>query len=117
MLVAGALAGLAGVSQVLGTAGYLTAGVSAGLGFDAITVALLGRGSPVGTVLAGLLFGALRAGGIGMQASTGTSVDLVLILQALIVLFIAAPPLVRSVFRIKAAGPSGMGQLSKGWNG
>jgi len=116
MLVAGALAGLAGVSQVLGTSGYLTAGVSGGIGFDAITVALLGRGSPVGTVLAGLLFGGLRAGGIGMQASTGTSVDLVLILQALIVLFIAAPPLVRAVFRIRTKGNVGVGQVSKGWN-
>ena len=117
MLIAGALAGLAGVSQVLGTEGYLTAGVSAGIGFDAITVALLGRGSPLGTVLAGLLFGGLRAGGIGMQAQTGTPVDLVLILQALIVLFIAAPPLVRAVFRIRTSGATGVGQLSKGWNG
>ena len=117
MLISGALAGLAGVSQVLGTEGYLTAGVSSGLGFDAITVALLGRGSPIGTVLAGLLFGGLRAGGIAMQAQTGTPVDLVLILQALIVLFIAAPPLVRSVFRIRATGTTSVGQLSKGWNG
>jgi simple sugar transport system permease protein len=117
MLVAGALAGLAGVSQVLGTEGYLTAGVSAGIGFDAITVALLGRGSPLGTVLAGLLFGGLRAGGVAMQARTGTPIDLVLILQALIVLFIAAPPLVRAVFRIRTTGASGVGQISKGWNG
>ncbi len=117
MLIAGGLAGLAGVSQVLGTQGYLTGGVSAGLGFDAITVALLGRASPFGTVLAGLLFGALRAGGVAMQARTGTPIDLVLILQALIVLFIAAPPLVRAVFRIRTAGGAGVGQISKGWNG
>ncbi len=117
MLVAGGLAGLAGVSLVLGTEGYLTGGVSAGLGFDAITVALLGRGSPLGTVLAGLLFGGLRAGGVAMQAGTGTPIDLVLVLQALIVLFIAAPPLVRAVFRIRTSGAVGVGQISKGWNG
>ena len=116
MLIAGALAGLAGVSQVLGTERVLTTGVSSGFGFDAITVALLGRNTPLGTVLAGLLFGALRAGGVAMQAETGTPIDIILVLQSLIVLFIAAPPLVRSVFRIKAKAGTSVGQLSKGWN-
>jgi simple sugar transport system permease protein len=118
MLMSGALAGLAGVSQVLGTERYLTAGVSAGFGFDAITVALLGRASPWGTVAAGILFGALRAGGVRMQASTGTPIDIILVVQSLIVLFIAAPPLVRSIFRIKVTGApaSPVSELSKGWN-
>jgi general nucleoside transport system permease protein len=115
MLIAGGLAGLAGVSQVLGSEKTLTTGVSANLGFDAITVALLGRGSPLGTVLAGILFGALRAGGVAMQSRTGTPVDIVLVVQSLIVLFIAAPPLVRAIFRIKAPAAGGVGQLSKGW--
>jgi general nucleoside transport system permease protein len=115
MLVAGGLAGLAGVAQVLGSEKTLTGGVSANLGFDAITVALLGRGSALGTVLAGILFGALRAGGVAMQSRTGTPVDIVLVVQSLIVLFIAAPPLVRAIFRIKAPAAAGMGQLSKGW--
>jgi simple sugar transport system permease protein len=100
MLTAGALAGLAGSAQVLGTERVLTAGVAASYGFDAITVALLGRSKPLGTVLAGILFGALRAGGVVMQARTGTPIDIVLVVQSLIVLFIAAPPLVRSVFRL-----------------
>ncbi|HSK56830.1 MAG TPA: hypothetical protein VK908_16370, partial [Jiangellales bacterium] len=86
-----------------------------GIGFDAITVALLGRGNPVGIVLAGGLFGALRAGGVTMQARTGTPIDIVLVVQSLIVLFIAAPPLVRAIFRVKAAGAGTM-QVSKGWN-
>ena len=90
--------------------------MSSGFGFDAITVALLGRNTPLGTVLAGLLFGALRAGGVAMQAQTGTPIDIVLVLQSLIVLFIAAPPLVRSVFRIKSKAGTSVGQLSKGWN-
>ncbi|KQT02443.1 ABC transporter permease [Cellulomonas sp. Leaf395] len=100
MLTAGAFAGLAGSAQVLGTERVLTAGVAASYGFDAITVALLGRSKPLGTVFAGILFGALRAGGVVMQARTGTPIDIVLVVQSLIVLFIAAPPLVRSVFRL-----------------
>jgi general nucleoside transport system permease protein len=104
MVVAGALAGLGGAAQVLGTEKVLTAGVAASFGFDAITVALLGRSKPLGTVLAGLLFGALRAGGFAMQARTGTPIDIVLVVQSLIVLFIAAPPLVRAVFRLPERG-------------
>ncbi|HEY8721935.1 MAG TPA: ABC transporter permease [Pengzhenrongella sp.] len=104
MVVAGALAGLGGAAQVLGTEKVLTAGVAASFGFDAITVALLGRSKPLGTVLAGLLFGALRAGGFAMQARTGTPIDIVLVVQSLIVLFIAAPPLIRAVFRLPAHG-------------
>jgi simple sugar transport system permease protein len=107
MLVAGALAGLAGSAQVLGTEKVLTAGVAASFGFDAITVALLGRSKPLGTFIAGLLFGALRAGGFAMQSRTGTPIDIVLVVQSLVVLFIAAPPLVRAVFRLPA--PRGRG--------
>ena len=100
MVVAGALAGLAATGQVLGTERSLTAGVAASFGFDAITVALLGRSRPWGTFFAGLLFGALKAGGFLMQSLTSTPIDIVLVVQSLIVLFIAAPPLVRSVFRL-----------------
>ena len=104
MLVAGALAGLAASGQVLGTERALTAGVAATFGFDAITVALLGRSKPWGTFFAGLLFGALKAGGFLMQSQTGTPIDIVLVVQSVIVLLIAAPPLVRSVFRLPAPG-------------
>lgn len=116
MVIAGALAGIAGVSQVLGSERVLTQGVSAGLGFDAITVALLGRANPWGVLGAGILFGALNSGGITMQAQTGTTLDIVTVIQALIVLFIAAPILVRAIFRLRRTG-GGLGQLSKGWNG
>jgi len=117
MLIAGALCGLAGVSQILGTNSQLTGDIDAGIGFDAITVALLGRANPKGIVAAGLLFGALHAGGTQMQSATGTPIDLVQVIQSLIVLFIAAPMLVRVMFRLK--GPSSVvgGQLAKGWNG
>ncbi len=100
MAIAGALAGLAGTVQVSGTEKVLSTGVAATFGFDAITVALLGRSTPWGTFFAALLYGAFRAGGVSMQASTGTPVDLVLVVQAMIVLFIAAPPLVRAMFRL-----------------
>lgn len=98
MALAGALSGLAGIAQVSGTEKYLSGGVAASIGFDAITVALLGRSTPWGTFFAGLLFGAFRAGGVSMQAVTQTPIDIVLVIQSLIVLFIAAPPLVRAIF-------------------
>lgn len=105
MLVAGALVGLAGITQVLGT---VTTGFSydidAGIGFDAITVALLGGSAPFGVLGAAILFGAFKAGGSVMQAAEGVPIEIVLVVQSLIVLFIAAPPLVRAVFRLPQPG-------------
>lgn len=116
MFIAGALAGLGGAVQILGSEPAMTAGVGGSFGFDAITVALLGRATPIGTVFAALLFGALRAGGLTMQASTDTPLDLVLVIQALVVLFIAAPALIKSLFRLKNVD-AGETVASKGWNG
>ena len=101
MLISGALLGLAGANQVLGTttSGF-GAGIDAGIGFDAITVALLGRSRPWGVFAAGVLFGAFKAGSFSMQAAEGVPVDIVVVVQSLIVLFIAAPPLVRAIFRL-----------------
>ncbi|WAA64958.1 ABC transporter permease [Microbacterium oxydans] len=98
MLFAGGLAGLAGMNQIQGavTTG-VTETIDAGIGFDAITVALLGRSRAWGTFAAGILFGALKAGSFSMQAQN-IPVDIVLVVQSLVVLFIAAPPLLRSVF-------------------
>jgi simple sugar transport system permease protein len=118
MLISGALAGLVAASQVLGTRHVVTLDVDAGFGFDAITVALLGRGSPLGTVLAGLLFGAFRAGGLVMGTDTSTPSDVVSVMEPVMVLFIAAPALVREIFRLKGrGGGTQIGQLAKGWNG
>lgn len=106
MLIAGALVGLAGVQQALGNfTGGIAAGLDAGIGFDAITVALLGRSKPVGVFFAGILFGALKAGAVTMQAAEGIPVDIVLVVQSFIVLFIAAPPLVRALFRLPTPDP------------
>jgi len=105
MVLSGALVGLAGVSQVLGTeTNGFSAGIDAGIGFDAITVALLGRSRPWGIFVAGILFGAFKAGGFAMQAAEGIPIDIVLVVQSLIVLFIAAPPLVRAIFRLPLPG-------------
>ena len=116
LLIAGGLAGLAGCSQILGTNPSITQDIDAGVGFTGITVALLGLARPWPTVLAGLLFGALQAGGVTMQSSTGTPIDLVTVLQSIIVLFIAAPAMIAWIFRLRGDAESGQ-QLAKGWNG
>src|SRR5690606_14737092 len=100
MTIAGALAGLAASAQILGTEKSLTDGIAGSFGFDAITVALLGRSRPGGIVMAALLFGALRASGPALQIEAGLPSDIVFVIQSLIVLFIAAPPLVRFLFRL-----------------
>jgi simple sugar transport system permease protein len=114
MLFAGALAGLAAVMQLLGNHNSLSTTLPGSIGFDAITVALLGRATPLGTVLAGLLFGAMSVGGVSMQASAGTPKELTDVLQALIVLFVAAPALVKGMLRIRDSG-GGATLLAKGW--
>ena len=98
MTLAGLLAGLAGATQITGVLGRATPGFSSGIGFDAIAVALLGRAHPIGVLFSGLLFGALVAGGRQMQVSAGVSIDLITIIQSLIIIFIAAPILVKTIF-------------------
>lgn len=104
MALAGGLAGLAGATQVTGVLGRASPGFSAGIGFDAIAVALLGRSHPVGILLAGLLFGALEAGGRQMQVDAGVSIDLIGIVQALIIVFVAAPLLVKQILPFGSNG-------------
>ena len=113
MALAGGLAGLAGINPTLGIQGRATLGFTAAVGFDAIALALLGRSHPVGVVFAALLFGALRSGGQEMQAATSTSVDLVTVVGALIVMFIAAPALIKAIYRVKAEDEAA--SVTKGW--
>ncbi len=116
MAVSGGLAGIAGSNQVLGLEPYRAFSNFAGdTGFDAIALALLGRSNPIGVLFAGLLFGGLRAGGIQMQGAAGIPIDLVLVLQALIIVFIAAPELVKAVYRIKTVDSSAAKSVSTGW--
>ncbi|SPT52722.1 Galactoside transport system permease protein mglC [Actinomyces bovis] len=99
MAISGAFMGVAGANEALGTIGYVSRDVAGSIGFDAITVALLGRNKPLGTLASGLLFGAFKAGGYTMQAK-GVPIDMILILQSVIVLLIAAPALVRWIFHL-----------------
>ena len=115
-LLAGGLAGLAGAVQVLGVVPQLAPGYSENLGFTAIVVAILGRANPGGVVLAALLYGALEAGGLKMQAVTSVPLDLVEVIQAVVVFFIAAPQLIRDIYRIRSTG-KGFQLSSEGWSG
>ena len=116
MAISGALAGMGGAVHTLGNQYELTDTVAASFGFDAITVALLGRGTPLGVVLASFLFAGLRVGGQTMQANVGVPVEIVLVIQALVVLFIAAPDLVKRIFRVRNLQEASA-MASKGWNG
>lgn len=99
MAIAGGLSGLGGTSILLGSTPRLTGGFFAQVGFDAIALALLGRANPVGVVGAGILFGALQAGATGMQAQTSTPIDIIFVIQALIIVFVAAPAIIRAIWR------------------
>ena len=101
MALAGGLAGLAGSAQVLGVDYWVGQGFSAGYGFDAIALALLGRSHPFGVVLAGLLFGFLRGGATNMQSMAGIPIDIISIIQGLVIIFIAAPDIIRWLYRLK----------------
>jgi simple sugar transport system permease protein len=105
MLISAAFMGLVGANQVLGNTGGVSPAAHASIGFDAITVALLGGSSAQGIVMAGILFGAFKAGSPAMQVA-GVSADVLTIVQASIVLFIAAPPLIRAIFRLTRTAAS-----------
>ncbi|MDH3731241.1 MAG: ABC transporter permease [Acidimicrobiia bacterium] len=114
MAVAGAAAGLAGASEVMGLHHRLFSGFQGTIGFDAIALALLGRSHPAGVVAASLLFGALKAGGRQMQAATDIPIDLILVVQALVIIFIAAPALIRAIYRVRTG--EGTGVVTRGWS-
>lgn len=108
MVISGVLVGFAGVYQVLGniTTGF-DKGIDANIGFTAITVALLGRSKPGGVFAAGLLFGFLQSGSYIMQADQAVNVNIIPVIEAVVVLFLAAPPLVRAIFHLPAPGTTG----------
>jgi ABC-type uncharacterized transport system permease subunit len=115
MIISGGLAGLAGTSVVLGVTHSLTFGISGGFGFDGIAIALMAGSKPRGIILAALLFGALRAGATPMQSITGVPIDLVVVVQALVIMFVAAPTLVREIYRIRVPEATGLETFSQGW--
>jgi len=115
MALSGMLAGMAGALEVTGLNYRHELGFSIGYGFDAIAIALLGKSHPFGVVLAAILFAAMRNGATRMQFLTQLPVDLISMLQALILLFVAADAIVRYVYRIRAQGERVV--LTRGWGG
>jgi simple sugar transport system permease protein len=114
MTLSGALAGLAGAAQVLGTDHWVGQGFSAGYGFDSIALALLGKSHPLGVVLAALLFGALRSGATSMQSLAGIPIHIISIIQGLVIIFVAAPAIIRAIYHIRI-GRTSETVLTRGW--
>jgi simple sugar transport system permease protein len=117
MVLSGGLAGLAGANEVLGVNYNLAVAFSSGYGFDAIALALLGKSHPVGVVLAALLFGFLRNGAIQMQLTAGIPIDIISVLQAFILAFIAAPAIIRTIYRLKEPDMDVDAVTLRGWGG
>jgi ABC-type uncharacterized transport system permease subunit len=101
MGISGALAGTAGIVQTLGVQHNMSSAFASGYGFDAIAVALLARSNPWGILPAALLFGALHSGASFMQLQTGVSSDLISIVQASVIAFVAAPEIIRWLLRLR----------------
>ena len=106
MTLSGALAGIAGGFMVIGTVGQLSLDLSGGIGFNAIALALLAGLRPSGVVLAALLFGALTQGGKLMGVESGIPFDLLFFIMALVIMFVAAPGLIRGMWRIRSKSPT-----------
>ena len=117
MVLSGGLAGLAGANEVLGVNYNLAVAFSSGYGFDAIALALLGKSHPFGVVLAALLFGFLRNGAIQMQLTAGIPIDIISVLQAFILAFIAAPAIIRTIYRLKEPDLDADAVTLRGWGG
>ena len=115
MALSGMLAGLAGTIEVTGLNYRHELGFSQGYGYDAIAIALLGKSHPLGVVLAAFLFAAMRNGATRMQFLTQMPVDLISMIQAFILLFVAADAIVRYIYRIKSKGERVV--LTRGWGG
>ncbi|MEW5869042.1 MAG: ABC transporter permease [Chloroflexota bacterium] len=115
MALSGVLAGLAGVIEVTALNYRHELGFSQGYGFDAIAIALLGKNHPLGVVLGAILFGAMRNGATRMQFLTQIPVDVISVIQALILLFVAADAIIRYIYRIRASEERVV--LTRGWGG
>lgn len=117
MFLSGGLAGLAGANEVLGVNHNLAVAFSSGYGFDSIALALLGKSHPAGVVLAAIMFGFLRNGAIQMQLTAGIPIDIISVLQAAILAFIAAPAIIRTIYRLKEPDVDLDAVTLRGWGG
>ncbi len=117
MSLSGALAGLAGTNEVLGLNHNLAQAFSSGYGFDSIALALLGKSHPLGVVVSSLLFGVLRTGAIRMQVAAQIPIDIISVLQAFILAFIAAPAIIRTIYRLREPEIEEEAVTIRGWGG
>lgn len=115
MGLSGALGGLAGANEVLGLNHFLAEAFSPGYGFDSIALALLGKSHPLGVVLAALLFGTLRSGATSMQSMAQVPIDIITMIQALVIVFIAAPEIIRWIFRLRTVEEGEKAVFARGW--
>ena len=113
MVISGALAGMGGAVETLGIVGRFQPGFNTGLGFDGITVALLGKVHPLGNIFSALLIGSMKAGGAKMQFDAGVTPEITNIVQALMLFFVAADMIIR--WLIRARGTREEIKLSTGW--
>jgi simple sugar transport system permease protein len=117
MVLSGGLAGMAGANEVLGVNHNLAMAFSSGYGFDAIAIALLGNNQPLGVLLAALLFGFLRSGATNMMLATGIPIDIISVIQAFVLVFVAAPAIIRTIYRLKQPAKEEGVVLVGGWGG
>jgi general nucleoside transport system permease protein len=114
MVLSGMLAGIGGAVETLGVVYRYQPGFNAGLGFDGITIAMLGKTNPFGCIPASILVGAMKAGASEMQFSSGVAKEITDVIQALILFFVAADVIVRSLLHIRETGEEV--KLSTGWS-
>ena len=116
MTIAGLLAGMAGTVETLGRNYYFAPSFNVGYGFDSITIALLAKNNPIGVILTAFLFGAMDAGATRMQRLSGVPSEIIQVIQALILMFVAADQIIRIIYRLKAQRTDmGEATLSAGW--
>ena len=116
MAVAGLLAGMAGAVETLGLNHKFAPEFTGSAGFEGITIALLGKTHPVGVVLSAFLIGGMNGGAAKMQFDSGVAAEIIQVVQALVLAFVAAPEIIRLIFRYRARREvEEMTQLSSGW--
>ncbi|MDY6847331.1 MAG: ABC transporter permease [Chloroflexota bacterium] len=117
MALSGALAGLAGAVQILAVNRSMALGLSSGYGFDSIALALIGNNHPLGVVLASILFGTLRNGATRMMVVSRIPIDIVDVIQAIILMLVAAPAIIRTIYRLKEPAEEETTVFVSGWGG
>lgn len=117
MSLSGALAGLAGANQILAVNRFMAVGLSSGYGFDSIALALIGGNHPVGVVLASILFGTLRNGATRMMVVSNIPIDIISVVQAIILMFVSAPAIIRTIYRLRKPKHEETTVFVSGWGG